>query len=148
VGSKKGTDTMDLEMNLREVKDFRTDAWLILKCQVAEKSIFETVYPCALETVNTVHNNQYYRSYFNWGLWYSFDKEFKDWMIALTWFSNMAIVLVDSSATANSLWVVIFDLIDIHNWIQMFYKLGLKYGYTTEEIDVHDWTSKLAGHTL
>ena len=125
------TSEMQLGLNLREVHDFMTDAFLILKCEISDVTLKKKTLDCPLVTVDSTYNDQVFRAWFDWRKWYAFSREYNIWLVSSVIGANTGTFMIDSSATANSLWVFAFDLLELYNYTELWYKVGLEYGYTT-----------------
>lgn len=126
---------MELEMDIRSIKDFRTDAWLEVSCHSGNST---SKLPCEKSTVDTLHNNMMHRDFFNFSAYYKVTNDFMVWMWTLTGIANTLIFGADSrningAGTGNMCAVTLGDALELHNYFALYNKVGRKYGYVKPE---------------
>lgn len=120
-----------MSMDLRTVDDFRTDAYLVMKCTASETTLKKEKFDCAKSTIDTVENNLVYRTFFNWDEWYHITILYMITLWSLVGTANGWNILMDGDYTGNKCSLVAMDLLDAHNYVSLYHKLGLKYGFTS-----------------
>lgn len=135
------TSTMTLELNLREVQDLQTDAYLHTQCEVMDTTLKSLKLDCEKETVDSTYHGQIFRSWFDWDEWHGLTRQFKSVLTSLVFLANFGGLALDSTGSANKFWMSFFDLLDAHNFIQLWHKVGLEYGFTSEQTEWHSFNS-------
>ena len=133
------SSSMLLEMDVRNIHDFKTDAWLEVSCHSGNST---KKIECAKSTVDSLHNNMMHRDFFDFAEYYRVSNTFMTWMWSLTGVANGLIIGADGDATGNMCAVAIGDLMELSNYYTLYKKLGLKYGYVKDKRHLLEAESK------